>query len=90
MYDWTIDKESIGYWVAVFISFDVIFFAWVIKQQTKFYFCYSKLQKGNVLIGKGVFPLSCMIQVIKSTVDKQWQTNILIINKVKQWLSFEI
>ena len=42
VYDWTIDKESFGYWVAVFISFDVIFFAWVIRQQTKFYFNYSK------------------------------------------------
>ena len=28
------------------------------------------------------------MQLTNSTVDKQWQNNILIFNRVKQWLSF--
>ena len=38
---------------------------------------------------KGVFPFNCMIQALKSTVDKQWQYNILNINDYLSNKSYE-
>ena len=39
--------------------------------------------KGNVLGQKGVFSFDCLMQVMKSIVDEQWQNSILIFSRVK-------